>query len=137
MANAVYPAFKQALGAEGHNMTVDAIWFHLIDLADYTYNSAHDFLDDVAAAAREESFGPVLSPTFTGGVFDCADFVFVNAAGDQCEALICENHNGNGAAADTARQLIAFWDTGITGMPVSPNGGNINVTVHNSGWFAL
>jgi hypothetical protein len=25
----------------------------------------------------------------------------------------------------------------MTGMPVTPNSGNINVTVHASGWFAL
>jgi hypothetical protein len=33
--------------------------------------------------------------------------------------------------------MAAFYDTGLTGMPVTPNGGNINVTVNASGWFAL
>jgi hypothetical protein len=32
--------------------------------------------------------------------------------------------------------LIAFIDTG-TGLPVTPNGGDITVTVNASGWFTL
>ena len=138
MANGLYAAYKQALGTEGHHMTTDAIHAFLIDAADYTVNLAtHDFLDDVPGASRVATFGPLTSPTFTGGVFDSADFTFPTVTGDQSEGILLENHNGAGAAADAARQLIAWYDTGITGMPVTPNGGNINVTVNASGWFAL
>lgn len=41
-------------------------------------------------------------------------------------------YNGN-VATDA---LIAYIDSG-TGLPVTPNGGDINVTVNASGWFTL
>ena len=137
MANTLRNAYKQALGAETHNMTADSIRAVLIDLADYTFSSAHDFLDDIPGAARVAVSGGLTSPTFTNGVFDTADFSFTSVTGDQSEAIELYNHDGNGAGADSARQLIIFYDTSMTGMPVTPNGGNINVTVNASGWFAL
>jgi hypothetical protein len=137
MANAFYPSYKQQLGEEKHNMTADDIRAILVDAADYTYSSAHDFLDDVAAGGRVAVSGALASPSFTAGVFDSADFSWTAVTGDQSENIILYNHDGNGAAADAARQLIIFYDTGMTGMPVTPNGGNINVTVNASGWFAL
>ena len=54
--------------------------------------------------------------------------------GDVSEAIIVWDDT---TTTPTADLLIAFYDTGMTGMPVTPNGGNINVTVHASGWFAL
>lgn len=138
MANALYNPFKQALlVSESHDLNADSIRVVLADAADYTYAATHDFLDDVAAGARVAVSGGLTSPTGTDGVFDTADFSFTAVTGDQSEDLILYNHDGNGAGADAARQLIAFYDTGMTGMPVTPNGGDINVTVNASGWFAL
>lgn len=137
MANALYPKFKQALLNKTHDLDTDSIRAILADAADYTYSSAHDFLDDVAAGARVATSSGLGSPTIVDGVFDTADFSWTAVTGDQSEQIILYNHDGNGAGADAARQLVAFYDTSITGMPVTPNGGNINVTVHASGWFAL
>lgn len=139
MANGLYTSYKQQLGEEKQNMAVDDFRAILSDAADYTVNLAtHDFYDDVAAAARVAVLGSALtSPTFTGGTFDTADFVWTSVSGDQSEQIILVNFNGNGAATDAARMLLMFYDTGITGMPVTPNGGNINVTVNASGWFSL
>lgn len=137
MANALYPKFKQALLNKTHDLDTDSIRAILVDAADYTYNAAHDFLDDVAGAGRVATTGSLTSPTIVDGVFDTADFTWTGVTGDQCEDIVLENHDGNGAATDAARQLVAFYDTGMTGMPVTPNGGDINVTVNASGWFAL
>lgn len=137
MANALYPPFKEALLNKTHDLNTDDVRAVLVDLADYTYSAAHDFLDDVIAGARVAVSAALGSPTIALGVFDTADFTWSTVTGDQSEAIIVYNHNGNGAAADNARQLILFMDTGITGMPITPNGGNINVTVNASGWFAL
>lgn len=137
MANAFYNQFKENLQNELHDMNTDDIRAVLIDSADYTFAATHDFLSEVAAAAREEVSGTLTSPTITNGVFDTADFVFTAADGDPCEAMLLYNHDGNGAASDAARQLVSFYDTGMTGMPVDPSGGNINVTVNGSGWYAL
>jgi hypothetical protein len=137
MANTLRASYKQQLGEEKHNMTADSIRAVLIDSADYTFSAAHDFLDDIPGGARVAVSSGLGSPTFTSGVFDTADFAFTSVTGDQSEAIELYNHDGNSAGADSARQLIAYYDTGMTGMPVTPNGGNINVTVNASGWFAL
>lgn len=135
MANAIYPLFKQALLNKEHDLNTDEIHALLVDGADYSYSAAHDYVDDVAAGARVSSFGPLLSPTITTGAFDAADFAFSSVTGDQAEIIILYNHGMSGA--DTGRGLIAYYDTGITGMPVTPNGGDINCTVHSSGFFSL
>jgi hypothetical protein len=33
--------------------------------------------------------------------------------------------------------LVAYIDSGVTGLPVTPNGGNISITWNASGIFAL
>lgn len=138
MANVLYPAFKEALLiSESHDLNADSIRAVLVDSADYTYSSAHDFFDDVGGSARVATSSGLGSPTGTGGTFDTADFSWTSVTGDQSEAIVLYNHDGNGAGSDAARQLIAFYDTTITGMPVTPNGGDINVTVNASGWFSL
>lgn len=133
MANALYPAFK------GHLLKGDAdldgdVRVMLIDLADYSYNSAHDMLDDVAAGSRVATLSAgVTSKTFTSGVFDHDNFVFPTVTGDQSEALIWYLHTGT----ESTSKLICFMDTGVTGLPVTPNGGDINVTVNASGVFSI
>ena len=138
MANVLYPAYKDAIGEEKHHMTTDDFRALLVDAQDYTYSSAHDFLNDVnGGTAVVATSSALTSKTWVDGVFDTADFTWSSVTGDQSENIIIYNHDGNGAAADSARQLVIFYDTGMTGMPVTPNGGNINVTVNGSGWFAL
>lgn len=135
MANALYPKFKESLLNKEQDLNTDGVRAVLSDETDYTYSSAHDFYDDVAAGARVAVSSDLGSPTITSGTFDTADFTWTAVTGDQSEQVILVNY-GMGAS-DATRGLIAFYDTGITGMPVTPNGGDINVVVHASGWFAL
>jgi hypothetical protein len=90
----------------------------LIDVADYAVNLAtHDFLDDVAAAARVAVSGAMGSKTITDGVADAADVVWTSVTGDPCEAIIIYQHTGT----ESTSALIAYID----GFSVTPNGGNI------------
>jgi hypothetical protein len=132
MANAVYPLAKQAF-LQGNLDLDDDVRAILVDLADYTYSAAHEFLSSVPVAAREETSTALTGKTFTNGVFDSDNPSFPGAVGDPCEAIILYQHTGSDATA----RLIAFFDTGVTGLPVTPNSGDINVTVNASGWFAL
>lgn len=135
MANVLYNAFKQALLEQPANSSVSAgnIKAVLVDLADYTFSAAHDFLDDVPVAARVATSGNLASKTFTNGVFDCADPSFTAVTGDVSEAVIFYIDTG---VAATSR-LIAFFDTGVTGLPVTPNGGDVALQINASGIFAL
>lgn len=137
MANALYNPYKQQLldNTTAIDMDGDTIKATLIDSADYTFSAAHDEYSggstDVATAAKVAESAALGSPTCTNGAFDTADFSWTSVTGDVSEAVILWD--------DTVvnDRLVAFYDTGITGMPVTPNGGNINVTVHSSGWFSL
>lgn len=137
MANALYTPFKEQLlsNATAIDMDGDVIKASLIDSADYTFSAAHDEYSgasrDVAAVAIVAESSALGSPTCTSGTFDTADFTWSTVTGDQSEAIILWDDTV------TNDRLIAFYDTGITGMPVTPNGGNINVTVNASGWFSL
>jgi hypothetical protein len=133
MANALYPLFKQALLNKEHDLDTDVIKAALIDSGAYTYSAAHaSYSTDVPAGAKIAVLPAGLTlPTILSGVFDTADFAWSSVSGVQSEAIILYNDS------HPTKGLIAFYDTGMTGMPVTPNGGNINVTVNASGWFAL
>lgn len=135
MANAIYPKYKEAAmdAASGVDLNDGDVRAILVDLADYTYSAAHDFLDDVPAAARVAVSGTLANTTVTNGVFDCDDFVFSLVTGDPSEAIIFYLHTGT----ESTSRLVSFHDTGVTGIPVTPNGGNINVALNASGLFAL
>lgn len=135
MANALYNTFKEGLLDKLFDLNSDTIKASLTDSADYTYSAAHDEYSgasrDVPAVAIVAESAALTSPVITSGVFDTADFSWTAVSGDVSEAIILWDDT------TTNDRLIAFYDTGMTGMPVTPNSGNINVTVHASGWFAL
>jgi len=105
----------------------------LIDGADYTYSAAHDFYNDMVAG---EVGTPqrLDNPTVTAGVFDAADVTFTAVTGDPCEILGFYRHN---AGANSTWPIFLYLDTSVTGLPVTPNGGDITIAWHASGIFAL
>lgn len=138
MANAIYPKYKQSLLSGDANTALTGtgatgLWVALIDTADESYNAADQFYSDLTGAGIVAEI-EVGSVTLTSGVVDGADVVFPTVTGDQSEALIFYRKN---AGANTTWRLVAYIDTGQTGLPVTPNGGNINVNWHASGIFAL
>jgi activator of HSP90 ATPase len=139
MANAIYPIYKQNLlaGTSGYDLdndtSTDGPYCALIDTADYTYNSAHDFYSD-AVAGEVGTPQRITSPTVTNGTFDGGDLTFSSVSGDVVEALVIYRHN---AGANTTWPLVCYIDTSVTGLPVTPNGGNITVTWNASGIFAI
>lgn len=133
MASAVYPLAKQAFISGSIDLTTDDIRVILVDTADYTYSTAHDFLDDVPAGARVATSSALGSKTVTNGVFDAADVTFSTVTGDQSEAVIVYKHTGTEGTSN----LIAYIDSASSGLPVTPNGGDITVSWNASGIFTL
>lgn len=85
-----------------------------------------EFLDpDILAAAREFTSGNLASKTSTDGTADAADLApaFTGASGDQFESITIYRDSG----VTTTSELIANIDT-ATGLPLTPDGGNIDVT---------
>lgn len=134
MANAVYPKWKESLINGDANVQLSGnVKVVLVDLADYTYSAAHQYLSDVAVAGRVATSANLATKTFTNGLFDAADTTFTAATGDPSEAIIVYIDTG---VATTSR-LVAFFDTGVTNLPVTPNGGDINVIFNASGIVQL
>lgn len=135
MANAIYPKYKEALlNADANiDMVTGDIKAILVDLADYTYNVAHDFLDDVPAGARVATSANLAGKSVTDGTFDCTDFTWTSVTGDPSEAVIFYIDTG----VEGTSRLVCFLDTGITNLPVTPNGGDITFQVDAAGVFTL
>ena len=132
MANVLYPLGKKALLDGDVPFDSGTIKAALIDTGTVSYNAAHDFYNDISAGVVGT---PVAlgSKTTTAGAFDSADVTWTSVSGNTVEAIVLYLDTGNVATSI----LIAWYDTGITGLPLTPNGGDVTYTVHASGWFAL
>lgn len=145
MANAFYPLWKQAIllgtGASELNTGAGASVI-FVDTGTYTYNTAHDFFNDLSglhgdggsARANAEA---ITSPTYTNGTFDGADTVFasVNTGGVTVEGFVIFV---NDSSADATSYLVAFYDASITGMPFSTSSGaQVTIAWNASGIFDL
>jgi hypothetical protein len=134
MANALYPLWKEQLlqFTTNNNLSAGTVKVALIDTGTYTYSATDQFYSSASAAAvgTPQTIG---SKTFTNGVFDGADVTFTSVTGNSVEALIIYVDTG---VAGTS-PLVAYIDTSVTGLPVTPNGGNIAITWNASGIFAL
>lgn len=135
MANAIYPKTKAQLLQATLNLLLLDIRLILVDLADYTYDAAHEFLSDVPSGARVAT-----STSLTGKGVTAATAAFTSdfktfsaVTGDVAEALIAYVHTGT----EGTSRLLWFQDTGVSGLPVTPDGRDIKVTPAAGGWFTL
>jgi len=123
--SALYQIFVESYLKQDANqvdLEADTIKAVLVDTADYTVDlAAHDFLDDIPGAARVAT-GTLASKSITARVFDAADLVLSAVSGDPSEAIVLYKDTGNEATS----RLIAYIDS-ATGLPVTPNGGDLNI----------
>lgn len=138
MANAVYPLYKGFLLTAAANVSLDqndatnGPFCRLVDTGTYTYSAAHDFADDVTGGVGTDQ--RISTPTTSSGTFDGDDLTYTAVTGNSVEALVIYRHN---SGANTTWKLVVYIDTSVTGLPVTPNGGNITVTWNASGIFTL
>jgi hypothetical protein len=138
MANALYPKFKQSLLAGDANAdldndtSTDGVYVALVDTGTYTYSSAHQFYSDLSGVVGTDQ--RITAPTVTNGLLDGGDVTFTAVSGSSAEALVIYRKN---SGANTTWRLVAYIDTGVTGLPVTPNGGDITITWNASGIFQL
>lgn len=138
MANAWYPLFRQsALNGDANtnlstDTTTDGPFCALVDTGTYTYSSAHQFFSSLSGIVGTDQ--RLTGPTVTNGTFDGSDLTYTAVAGNSVEALVIYRKN---SGANTTWRLALYIDTGVTGLPVTPNGGNITVTWNASGVASL
>jgi len=145
MANAIYPLYKRSILSGDTNTDLDTdtatdgVYAALIDVTPggYTYSDAHQFYSSISAnivGTPQRITTPTVS---TLAAFDGSDVTYTAVTGNTAEAVVLYRQN---AGANTTWRLVAYLDSNITGLPVTPNGGNITLTWNNNapaGIFAL
>ena len=107
----------------------DDIRLIFVDDADYTVDSAADStLADIGAPARVATGAASLSSkSTTKGIVDAADHTMTSVSGDQFEAIVIVRYD---TGTPDNSLLIAYIDN-YSGLPATPNGGNITVAFPN------
>jgi len=131
MANLLYPKFRQARNEGGatHDLSAGTVKAALIDTGTYTYSATHEFFSSITGVVGTAV--TLTSKVFTDGKFDSADVTFSAVTGNNAEAILLYIDTGT---AGTSR-LVALIDTVASGLPVLPNGGDVNVAPHATGWW--
>jgi hypothetical protein len=99
-------------------------------LRGYTFSATHQFLSDVLTSGTLVATATLTTPSATDGVANADPVTFTSVAtGAAIPALLIYQASAPTGGADlatTAQRLIAFIDA-ATNLPVTPNGGNINI----------
>jgi hypothetical protein len=134
MANAIYPKYKEAIldSLTNADLNDNTVKVALIATGE-TYVGTDSFLSDITGGNIVGTAQTLGNTTVTNGLFDADDATFTAVSGAQVVALLIYIDTGVGSTS----RLVAWIDTGVTGLPVTPNGGNITVTWNASGIFQL
>lgn len=128
MANGLYIAAKEGFLNGTVNFSTDNIKALLVDTGAYTVDlTTHANLSDIPTLARIATSSNLGTKTVTGGAADAADVAFTAVVGPTVEAIVLYKDTGSA----TTSRLIAYIDTGVSGLPVTPNGGDITVSWDN------
>lgn len=92
----------------------------------------HQDINDIRTAEIAVTGDLTVGVTIANGDVDIADFTFTTVSGNSIESLNFYYHTG----VDTTSTLIAYYDT-ATGLPVTPNGGDIDVAINASGLYGF
>jgi hypothetical protein len=135
MANRIYPKLKVRM-ATGItiNFITTTIRVVMIDGALYTYDDAHEFLSDIVLAALVGISLPLAGKEMSElGAFSSNNARWEGITGNSVETAALFFDSGTPSSS----RLIAFYDTGMTGLPVSPAGESFNGIPASGGWLVL
>lgn len=129
MASQSYALFKQALLAGTYNLSSASVKLCLVNIAGGHYSpnfTTDQFLSAIASGDRVAISAALTSVTITDGVLNAASTVFSAVpAGPAAGAFVIFIDTGTPATSP----LIYYMDNAnYAGLPVTPNGADINVT---------
>lgn len=136
MANAIYPKYKEALlsGDSGVSLTTGTVKVSLLDTNVTPYRSTDEFYSDLASSGDGiVSSATITNTTVVDGLFDGDDIIFSSVTGPQSEALLFWIDTGVGSTS----RLVAYIDTGVSGLPIIPNGSDVDIEWNANGIFQL
>ncbi len=131
MANGLYDAGREGFLAGEIDWDTATIRAALV--RGYTFGAAHRFVSDLGTAELVKT-AVLGTKTIAAGVADAADVLFAAVpTGTAIPHIIIYQASaptGGAELAATGQRLIAFIDT-ATGLPVTPNGGDIGIAWDN------
>ena len=127
MANTLYDYCRQRFLESQINWMTDTVKVILVSTSAYTPQTAvHQYLSDIPPSGRIAGPVTLTAKATTGGAADAADCTFTSVSGATINAIVIYKDTGTEATSP----LIAYIDT-ATGLPITPNGGDIIVTWDN------
>jgi len=140
LATVIHDDFLDAmLGNPTHSVidfNADNIDVSLLDETDSGTITA-SFVDydevDTATVVATTDLASITIGTVATGALDAADTTFSTVTGDAADFLLLWKNSGTPATSP----LAITWDSATTGLPVTPNGGDITVTWNASGLITL
>ena len=127
MANTLYDYCRQRFLEAQINWMTDTVKVILVSTSAYTPQTAvHQYLSDIPPSGRIAGPVTLTAKATTGGAADAADCTFTSVSGATINAIVIYKDTGTEATSP----LIAYIDT-ATGLPITPNGGDIIVTWDN------
>lgn len=127
MANTLFDAARKRFLEAQVNWLTDTIKCILVDTGAYApQTNTHEYLSDVSSSARIAGPVTLTAKSTAGGAADAADVTFTSVSGPSIEAILIYKDTGSEATSP----LLALIDT-ATGLPITPNGGDIIVTWDN------
>lgn len=129
MANTLYDSGRQKILEGSINWNADTIKVALVDTGTYTFSNTHTMYSNITGVVGTPAAITGKTTTTPGlGVVDASDTTLPTITGVTVEALVLYKDSGTASTSP----LIAYIDS-ATGLPVTPNGGDITIQWANSG----
>lgn len=128
MANSAYTHGIDSLLTGGVDIDTDTIKAVLVK-NDYTFSASDQFLSSISSGSRLATV-TVTSVSVTAGVVDATDVSFASVSGSgtpTANAVVLYKDTGSSSTSN----LLFYLDTASSGLPVNPNGGDVNVAWSN------
>lgn len=139
MTNVLYPLYKRGLLLGNPSLDLDfdtaqdGPYAILIDTGVYTYSDSHQFFNQLTGVVNVEQ--RIAAPTVSSlAIFDGQDLLFTSVTGPTVEAAVVFRKN---AGANSTWALVMYYDQPGGGLPVIPNGGNVQLIWSSQGIFGL
>lgn len=121
MANVLYPKFKENLLSGKINMPTDSIKVALIS-SNYSYSTSHENVGSIAAYIVNTP-QTLENISITNGVVTADNVLFETVTGVIVDAVVLYVDSGVAATS----YLIAYINESDVGLPLTPNGGDVEV----------
>ena len=134
MANAMYDLWKDLIFTHGIGSSQTAPSGTLsVDLvtSSYSFSQAHDFEDDLGANVVATK--TLDNPVVVGKNLDADDVVFLSLTGSAVSAIVIFMDTGTPSGS----RLIAYLDSGITGLTFTPSGADATLAWDAAGIMDL